>query len=134
MKWKCAVCCKELKNNPCIEFTNEYLESVEEDAFPLPQVCTRDVVHTTSYEDDFEDIYNYPIQYCPHCGQPIEISVIKTIDCSKQYEELEKEREELSKKVNETDSKIETKKLKEQIKTIHDSIEDFYHFNEWKPN
>ena len=42
---------------------------------------------------------NYPIKFCPHCGEPIEIKTVKVIDCSEKFSALAKKREELLKRI-----------------------------------
>ena len=80
----------------------------------------------------WEQTDNYPIQFCPHCGEKIEISVVEEIDVSDKYNELTKQREELWKKCQRTDSKKKESELRKQVRKLDDQINDFYELGEWK--
>ena len=133
-------CCDEIQNNKAIVFTGEDL--VCNDIFGLvvrdsddtiiPQFCNSYTETFTSYEDEWEQTDNYPIRFCPHCGEKIEISVVDEIDVSDKYEELTKQREELWKKCQKTDSKKEDFELKEQVRKLDNQINGFYELCEWK--
>ena len=127
-------CCDEIQNNKAIVFTNEYLSPLKyiDDGNFIPQICTSHTEVITSYEDEWEQTDNYPIQFCPHCGEMIEISVVDEIDVSNKYEELTKQREELWKKCQKTDSKKKESELREQVRKLDNQINDFYKLGEWK--
>ncbi len=97
-----------------------------------PQFCTSYTEVITSYEDEWEQTDNYPIQFCPHCGEKIEISVVEEIDVSDKYNELTKQRKELWKKYQRTDSKKEDYELTKQVRKLDYQIDDFYELDEWK--
>ncbi len=69
--------------------------------FSIPHLCTSHTEVITSYEDEWEQTDNYPIQFCPHCGKKIKISVVDEIDVSDKYNKLSKRREELWKECQE---------------------------------
>lgn len=129
-------CCDEIQNNECIEFTNENLTNFNVDYDKeygfIPQFCTSHTEVITSYEDEWEQTDNYPIQFCPHCGKRIEISVVDEIDVSDKYNELTKQREELWKKCQRTDSKKKEFELREQVGKLDKQIASFYWLDEWK--
>ena len=121
-------CCNEIQNDKAIIFTYEDIN----DATSIPQFCTSHTEIITSYEDEWEQTDNYPIQFCPHCGEKIEISVVDEIDVSDKYKELTKQRDELWKKCQRTDSKKEESELRKQVRKLDDQINDFYELDEWK--
>lgn len=133
-------CCEKIQDDKAIVFTGEDL--VCNDTFGLvvrdsddntvPQFCNSYTETFNSWGDEFEQTDNYPIEFCPHCGERIEISVVKEIDVSGEYNELTKQRERLWNKCRRTDSKREELKLKEQVRDLDDQINDFYELNEWK--
>lgn len=127
-------CCDEIHQNDCIIFTNEDLFPLKhiDDGNFIPQFCTSHTEVITSYEDEWEQTDNYPIQFCPHCGEKIEISVAEEIDVSDKYEELSKQRDELWKKCQRTDSKKKESELREQVEKLDKQINDFYELGEWK--
>ena len=127
-------CCDEIQNDKAIVFTNEDLSPLKyiDDGISIPHFCTSHIEVITSYEDEWEQTYNYPIRFCPHCGEKIEISVVDEIDVSDKYEELTKQRDELWKKCQKTDSKKEEHELRKQVRKLDDQINDFYELGEWK--
>lgn len=86
-------CCDDIFNNPCIDFTNYNL--TEETPDNEPRYCLSNI--ETSDDEAWCD--NYPIKFCPHCGEPIEIKTVKVIDCSEKFSVLAKKREELLKRI-----------------------------------
>lgn len=129
-------CCEEIQNNECIEFTNENLTNLnvdhdEEYGF-IPQFCTSHTEIIRLYEDEWAQTDNYPIRFCPHCGEKIEISVVGEMDISDQYNKLTKQREELREKCWKTDSKKEESALRERVEKLDKQIYSFYLLDEWK--
>ena len=129
-------CCDEIQNDKAIVLTGEDINDIdgeyEDDGFFIPQFCASYTEIITSYEDEWEQTDNYPIRFCPHCGEKIEISVVDEIDVSDKYNELTKQREELWKKCQRTDSKKEEFELMKQVRKLDDQINDFYELDEWK--
>lgn len=128
-------CCDEIQNDKAIVFTGEDLvhsDGCLDDERYVPQFCTSYTETVGSWEDEWEQTYNYPIQFCPHCGEKIEISVVKEIDVSDKYNKFSKQREELWKKCQKTDSKKEESELRKQVRKLVDQINDFYELGEWK--
>lgn len=140
-KYKPFKYCREaIQNDKVIVFTDEDL--VCNDTFGLvirdsddnivPRFCTSYSETFNSWGDEWEQTNNYPIRFCPHCGEKIEISIVNEIDVSYTYNELSKFRQELCEKCRKTDSKKEEYKLREQIRKLDDQINDFYELGEWK--
>ena len=128
-------CCDEIQNDKAIVLTGEDLVpnyDCEEDDIYVPQFCTSHTEIITSYEDEWEQTDNYPIRFCPHCGEKIQISIVDEIDVSDKYNELTKQREELWKKCQRTDSKKEEAELREQVSKLDKQIDSFYWLDEWK--
>lgn len=133
-------CCDEIQNDKAIVFTGEDL--VCNDTFGLvvrdsddniiPQFCNSYTETFNSWGDEYEQTDNYPIKFCPHCGEKIEISVVEEIDVSDKYNELTKQREELWKKCQRTDSKKKEAELREQVRKLDNQINSFYWLDEWK--
>lgn len=122
-------CCNKIQNDKAIVFTGEDINDIggeyKDEGISIPHFCT-------SYEDEWEQTDNYPIRFCPHCGEKIGISVVKEIDVSDKYKELTKQRDELWKKCQSTDSKKEDYELRKQVRKLDDQIDDFYELDEWK--
>ena len=132
-------CCEAIQNNKNIIFTGEDL--VFDEVFGLdpsdynestiPQFCTSYTETFNSWGDEFENTDNYPIQFCPHCGEKIEIEVVDEIDVSEEYDQLSKQRDELWKKCQKTDSKKKENELREQVRELDNKINGFYTLSEW---
>lgn len=129
-------CCDEIQNDKAIVFTDEDINDIggeyEDDGVSIPQFCTSYTEVITSYEDEWEQTDNYPIQFCPHCGEKIEILVVDEIDVSDKYNELSKQRENLWKRCQATDSKKKEAELREQVRRLDNQINSFYWLDEWK--
>lgn len=126
-------CCDKIHQNDCIIFTNEDLFPLKhiDDGNFIPQFCTSHTEVIKSYEDELKQTDNYPIQFCPHCREEIEISVVDEIDVSEKYTELSKKRDELLKKYQRTDSKKKESELREQVGRLDKQIDSFYLLDEW---
>lgn len=126
-------CCEAIQNNKAIVFTDEDLfdYSQENNNANLPQFCTSYTETYTSWEDEFEQVINYPIKFCPHCREKIEITLEKEIDVADKYDELSKQRDKLWNKYKKIDSKKKEAELKEQIKNLDNQINNFYVLNEY---
>lgn len=125
-------CCDEIQKDKTIVFTGEDINDIGGECIYIPQFCTSYTEIFNSWGDEFEQTDNYPIQFCPHCGEKIEISVVDEIDVSDKYNELSKQRKELWKKCQRTDSKKKESELSEQVRKLDDQINDFYELGEWK--
>lgn len=129
-------CCDEIQNNKAIVFTSEDMNDIggeyEDDGVSIPQFCTSHTEVVTFYKDEWEQTDNYPIQFCPHCGEKIEIEVVDEIDVSEKYDELTKLREDSWKKCQRTDSKKEEFELSRKVRKLDGQINDFYCLNEWE--
>lgn len=129
-------CCDEIQNDKAIVFTGEDINDIcgeyEDDSISIPQFCTSYTETVGSWGDEWEQTDNYPIQFCPHCGEKIEISVVNEIDVSDKYNELTEQRKELWKKCQRTDSKKKAAELREQVRKLDNQINGFYLLDEWK--
>lgn len=137
--FKC--CCEEIDGNECIEFTTKdmvtssFLKEDEGiDGCCSPKLCISHTETITSYEDEFEITNNYPIRFCPYCGEKINIKVINEIDVSDKYNELSMRRNELWEKCRRTDSKKEEFELREQVSRLDKQIDNFYLLDEYQEN
>lgn len=129
-------CCNKIQNDKAIVFTGEDINDIggeyKDDCIYIPQFCTSYTETVGSWEDEWEQTDNYPIQFCPHCGEKIEISVVEEIDASDEYNGLTKKRKELWEKCQRTDSKKKESELRNQVRKLDDQINDFYELGEWK--
>lgn len=128
-------CCDEIQNDKAIVFTGEDLvhsDDCWDDERHIPRFCTSHTEVITSYEDEWEQTDNYPIQFCPHCGEKIEIEVVDEIDISEKYNELTKQCKELWEKCQRTDSKKKANKLRQEVAELDNKINGLYELEEYK--
>lgn len=127
-------CCDKIQNDKAVIFTGEDINDIDreydDDGIYIPQFCTSYTEIFNTWGDEYEQTDNYPIQFCPHCGEKIEIEVVDEIDISEKYDELTKLREELWKKCQRTDSKKKESELREQLRKLDDQINNFYELGE----
>lgn len=127
-------CCGAIQNDKAVIFTDKdlVLDAEVEPWKQTPCFCTSHTKYYYYSGTPDEETVNYPIQFCPHCGEKIEVAVVDEIDVSKRYDELSKLRNSLWEKCQRTDSKKEESELKEQVRKLDDQINDFYEVGEWK--
>lgn len=130
-------CCKKMQNDETIKFSDEDIvdcldNSLDENGFSLPQFCISTVKIEGCWDDEWSVINNYPIRFCPYCGEKIIIEIVDEVNANNSLINMKEAREKLRVKCSQTDSKKEEAKLKEQIKRIDNQINDLYGFNEWK--
>lgn len=109
-------CCDDILDNPCIDFTNYNLTKETPDN--EPRYCLSNI---ETYDDEAW-CDNYPIKFCPHCGEPIEIEVTETIDFSEGYNTLAKKKHDTLERLRNTDSIKEYDKLLVQKKDLDEKI------------
>lgn len=130
-------CCDALQKDKGIIFTNEDFVDPDEkycddDGNSIPSFCTTYTVNVNSYDDEWDEVNNYPIKFCPHCGERITTKVMNVSDLSKTYEALKKERKDLFIKANTTDSKKKESELKGKVRQLDNGLNWFFELNEWK--
>lgn len=133
----CKYCCEGIKHLPNVDFHYEITENTDnpiedecEYGFDLGVMLEHDVTYHEPWDYDdygYTQEYFYKLDYCPCCGEKIEVEIVDNVDVTQEYERLSKERDEIHKKCCRTDSK---KKEAEYLKRRHELdrlIEAFYH-------
>lgn len=126
-------CCDAIGENDAITFTDQnFTYDIDDDElYPIPRFCTSYNYNESSYDDIWEMTENYPINYCPHCGEKIEIEVSDEIDLSLEFSHLESARKSLFSEANKTDSKRKEVELREKVRELDQKINWFYSLAEW---
>ena len=124
-------CCDAITKNKTMIFTDESSDSdfydvCDNDNIVIPHFASWFSETVTSWEDEWENDYYYPIKFCPHCGEPIEIVVVGEENRTEEYLELKKQRDELWEKCQRTDSKKKEKELRLQVRELDSKIDWFY--------
>ncbi len=133
-------CCSELKNAyedvygdyPDIVLTKDGIWTNEDIVYNSPYLCISRSIEDY-YDSDYTETKNYPINYCPYCGEKIKY----TIDGEKDYtglcKTLKKVIDDLQKCIETTDSRSGYKELckyRNYILYILKNINDFDTFKE----
>lgn len=129
-------CCDDFKDNDSIIFTDENFIDFDEvycdkNYKSIPQFCTTKTIEESSFDEVWDVIDNYPIRYCPHCGEKIEISIADEIDLSSEYSELKSTRKSAFCEANETDSKKKEAELREKVRKLDKRINWFWQVSEY---
>lgn len=151
---KMEYCCQKLKRNPMIKLFNEYIENaychhcnvpddfdckdceLQEEADEYGKRLSMMIQEKDTYPEPWEDGYitdyrYYPIQYCPHCGKPIEIEIVKEEDVTDQYRNLIKQRNIIQNKIRSTDSKKKEEELRKESNIIAKKLDTLYEDCSW---
>lgn len=117
-------CCDKITKSNVITLRDEYENDDDLDY----SVKLRDVNYEyDSYDRDYYDYTTYEsIQYCPFCGEKIDIEIVNTIDKTEEYLELKQDRSELWEKCRKTDSKKKESQLREEIYELDRKINEFH--------
>ena len=128
IKW----CCNEMRNNPVTLFTNDDLVRIDDWIYHgYPQMCLNYDYVEQDYEDDYEIIKNYPIKYCPWCGEKIEINVADELDMVSRERDIINKLKNLHEKINKSDSISERTRLSKKEELLRDEIDKMYDLDEW---
>ena len=120
-----------MKTNPITLFTNDDLTRIEGWNYQKhPQMCLN-FDYVEDYEDDYEIIKNYPIKYCPWCGEKIEINVADELDMVAREREIINKLKNLHEKINKSDSISERTRLSKKEELLRDEIDKMYDLDEW---
>lgn len=127
-------CCEKLKNNPCVTFTQDNIIDTSyslDDEEISPQFCVTYLDELDEYGETWDIIENHPIQFCPHCGEKIEIEIVDEIDVTEKYKLLKEKRQKLWKECQQTDSKNKEKELRIEVQKLDKKINKFYDLEEF---
>ena len=127
-------CCTKIRDNPCIVFTGEDIveESDDPSIWNIPKFCIRKEVTQDFWEDTFEYTNNFPINFCPFCGEKIEISIAEKKDISDVYNRLEGKRKSIRERIMKTDSKSRDIKLNGKARIIDRKIGELCSLSEYR--
>jgi hypothetical protein len=82
----------------------------------------------STYDSEDRDYYNETnyeeIEFCPWCGEKIEIEIVNTINKTDEYKVLQQKRDILWGKCRKTDSKNKEQELLKQVRELDVEIND----------
>lgn len=145
-------CCGKLEHTRYIELTDELLSFCSvcdaDDHFDCPDNCNiaafdndRQVNISFCYDDtrpepweDYyrTDTYYIPLDYCPFCGEKIEVEVIKREDITEKYLEAKKNYEEIHRKWMRCDSIKKRDVLEKEWRKWINEMDYMIKFGEYK--
>jgi hypothetical protein len=116
-------CCDKIIKSENISINNEL-----DDFNPYYKDNTKDINYSVKLikneygYDGRNDTYYETINYCPWCGEKIEIEIINTIDKTEEYKSLQQERNLLWGKCCRTDSKKKEYELQSKVTELDKKI------------
>ena len=115
-------CCNKITESNVVILTDDY-ENGDDTDYSVKLMETQIVY---DYDDCYETYLYEHINFCPFCGEKIDIEVVKIVDKTEEYLSLKTQRDELWKKVMKTDSKKKEAKLREQIYELDRKINELH--------
>ncbi len=112
---KIEKCCDRVITSENITLNNEYCEN---DTYSDDNEYAVKLVRNEHEYDGYDETYYEKIDYCPFCGEKIEIDIVNTVDKTEEYKTLREERDLLWKKCCKTDSKKTEYKLRNQVRDL----------------
>lgn len=110
----CEYCCEGIKQLPNINFhfestenTDNPIEGEYEEDRDLGIMLQNDITTYDPWEHDdlgYTDSYFYKFNYCPICGEKIEVEIVDNVDVSNEVEDLTREYKVIGDKIKKTDS------------------------------
>lgn len=127
-------CCDKLKNFEHIEFCAELdgidsNDGIDDEDNVIPRFAFY-VEEPQAWEEDTWPTY-YKIDYCPFCGEKINIKVTNDIDKSALYEKYNKEYHDFRDKAAKTDSVKEKKELEAKEREALRKVDNLWKFGEY---
>lgn len=108
-------CCDKLIKSENICLNSQYDEHEFYDNAEYSMKLQRD---QNDYDGDLITYYE-KIDYCPFCGEKIQIEFTKEVDKTEEYNKLEAERSELNTKYRNTDSIRKRDKINEKLRELN---------------
>lgn len=127
-------CCERLRGFDKIIFCDELDTFGSDDVVDdTDSVYPKFAFHTEEYEpwEKLPYDYYYKIDYCPFCGEKININLTKEIDKSDTYTTFENARAAFKEALKETDSVKTRDRLDEEIQEVNNKISDMWEFGEY---
>lgn len=123
-------CCEDMKENPLIDLFHEQAHNCHNDDTPYVMMCKSEVI--AEWGEEWEKETYYKIDYCPFCGEPIEVYVLWEEDVSDTYFNLCKQRDETWREYNSTDSKSLSSELYKKVHELDKQMNWYYELAEYK--
>lgn len=131
-------CCNDLKNAyedeyddyPNIVLTNKHIWTKKDRSPKDLSLC----ISRDFYEDSYVSTKNYPINYCPYCGEKIKYTIDEEKDCT-EFKTLIGIINDLQKHIENTDSRSRYKELckyRDYIQKGLYTLEDINDFDTFK--
>lgn len=131
----CKCCCDGIKKLPNIDFYFEYAENtgnpIEEEGVSLDLgiMMQRDVTTYDPWEPNdlgYTQEFFYKLNYCPICGEKIEVEIVDNIDVSEEIKQLREKHAKLTEKFRTTDSIKKKTEYSLEIQRTNKEIDSYY--------
>ena len=119
-------CCDKILRSAAINLHNEPTDSQENIYKPMVAILYRDIVAGGV------DFYRYyKINYCPFCGEKINIEIDSVEDVTEKYNKIKEKRYNLRQMLRDCDSKSMERKLEEKIRELNKKIDYYFETDKW---
>ena len=127
-------CCEKLKDNPLIDLTDGYTdyECLDTCENVVPSVTIQQTEILRDWEDEWEEHTYYKLDYCPFCGEAINVNIVAKEDVTEPYLKFQKERSEVWRKYCRTDSKRKSEELSKTVRELDTKINYFHNLEKYK--
>lgn len=128
-------CCEKLKNFEHVSLEDEvYSINLNDEEDENENIIPRFFFHCEESQPWEENTWStyYKIDYCPFCGEKINVSVVDNIDRSELYTKLQNYFDALKNAAEETDSVKTKKRIEKEMIDIHRKINNMREFGEYR--
>ena len=127
-------CCGRIEHAKEIGVINpsDFYEYFGDEGIPGVAICWKE--HQWSYGEEFEDDYAEQIKYCPFCGSPILVDIVKWEDVTERVSILEKEVDNLRKRYNRSGSIKKREELNVEMNKLQKEIDHYFSFGVYREN
>jgi hypothetical protein len=141
-------CCERLKHTKYIEMTDQLISFCSvcnvENRYDCESKCNPEekniglaFYYDDTYQEPWEDFYvtdtyYIPLDYCPFCGEKIEVEVVKREDITEEYLNAKREYEKVHDKWAKCDSIKRRNALEEEWRQLSDKMDEMRMFTEYK--
>lgn len=130
----CKWCCEGIKKLPNIDLYYEVAENTNNPIDEYGVAMDMGIMmlkEETTYDPwepglDYTNEYFYKLNYCPVCGEKIDIEIIDSIDVSKELNELNEQRNIICKKRRRTDSIKKKAEYQKEESRLDKLISSYY--------
>lgn len=126
-------CCEKIKQAHGIVFTNQNIvgatQEPDDENYNFPQFC---INVAEEWDEDWGMlINNYPIQYCPYCGEKININLVEELDVDDEFQQLSETCRNIKSLIRKAKNKEEQYKITDLYFKTEEQLNSYYLLSEY---